>query len=294
VDKVGLALAGRSQRRGVSGSSHFGGKAWYNPKFKHETGDAPYGKQQQHDDNNHTSSNFSDEYDTKDEGNNFKDDTFEHTRLTTSHSLHLRTLELHTSKKPPTLVEIKGAYRRLALQHHPDLGGERDAFDLIVGAYDALIADVDGTQEQSSPAPNSRQKDNQSQSPPPPEGLANTLNHFARNGEYDNVWQLWGRLVEMSVPVIPRVFGSLTLAAYQEGGDVPRARACIADAIKHGMIKGEEAHIAAWNAHLDELARLQCPIDHAMEAIDAMETLGIKPSLEVMYNAFGGYLGGVS
>ena len=77
----------------------------------------------------------------------------------------------------------------------------------------------------------------------------------------------------------------LTQAAYEQG-NMARARQCIADAVKNGLTEGEEGHIAAWNAHFDELVQLESPTEHAMDAIEAMEALGIKPSLEVMYRTF--------
>ncbi len=38
-----------------------------------------------------------------------------------------------------TLAEVKSAFRRLALQHHPDRGGRSDRFSRISEAYQALL-----------------------------------------------------------------------------------------------------------------------------------------------------------
>jgi curved DNA-binding protein CbpA len=37
-----------------------------------------------------------------------------------------------------TQLEIKAVYRKLAFQHHPDRGGDRDQFSVIQKAYEAL------------------------------------------------------------------------------------------------------------------------------------------------------------
>merc|ERR1719245_436017 len=37
-------------------------------------------------------------------------------------------------------AEVKAAFRRLALQHHPDKGGQKDLFQLINNAYEAVLA----------------------------------------------------------------------------------------------------------------------------------------------------------
>ncbi|MBA2303046.1 MAG: DnaJ domain-containing protein, partial [Acidobacteria bacterium] len=38
----------------------------------------------------------------------------------------------------------KRAYRRLALEHHPDVGGDPDRFQLLQRAYERLVAEHDG------------------------------------------------------------------------------------------------------------------------------------------------------
>lgn len=40
--------------------------------------------------------------------------------------------------KDATQEEIKAAYRRLSMEHHPDRGGDRDQFELIKKAYETL------------------------------------------------------------------------------------------------------------------------------------------------------------
>ena len=43
---------------------------------------------------------------------------------------------------PTTLQELKLAYRRLAKQNHPDVGGDPDQFHRIQAAYQELLEQV--------------------------------------------------------------------------------------------------------------------------------------------------------
>ncbi|CAE7540897.1 unnamed protein product [Symbiodinium natans] len=51
---------------------------------------------------------------------------------------HLQVLELPTSSLP-TSDALRSAYRRLALQQHPDKGGSTSAFQALQNAYEALL-----------------------------------------------------------------------------------------------------------------------------------------------------------
>ena len=42
---------------------------------------------------------------------------------------------------------LRTAYRRLALEHHPDKGGDPARFQLIVTAYEALMNRLQGNPE---------------------------------------------------------------------------------------------------------------------------------------------------
>lgn len=52
-------------------------------------------------------------------------------------------LELLEIRDTPTKIVIKKAFRRAALQHHPDKRGSSAAFQKIKLAYDTLIAKTD-------------------------------------------------------------------------------------------------------------------------------------------------------
>jgi DnaJ-class molecular chaperone len=54
----------------------------------------------------------------------------------------LRLLEL---QDPVELPEIVAAYRRLARRHHPDVGGDPEAFRTLTVARDLLLADAHRT-----------------------------------------------------------------------------------------------------------------------------------------------------
>ena len=43
--------------------------------------------------------------------------------------------------------DLRTAYRRLALEHHPDKGGDPVRFQLIVTAYEALMNRLHGNPE---------------------------------------------------------------------------------------------------------------------------------------------------
>lgn len=51
----------------------------------------------------------------------------------------LRLLDL---QDPVGQSEVVSAYRRLARQHHPDLGGDPDVFHSLTAARDMLLADA--------------------------------------------------------------------------------------------------------------------------------------------------------
>lgn len=63
----------------------------------------------------------------------------------------LRLLDL---QDPVERSEVVAAYRRLARQHHPDLGGDPDTFRSLTRARDLLLADErsDAGERTSSPA----------------------------------------------------------------------------------------------------------------------------------------------
>jgi len=42
-------------------------------------------------------------------------------------------------KDDATMAEVKSAYRRLAKEYHPDMGGNRDMFELVSHAYSVLV-----------------------------------------------------------------------------------------------------------------------------------------------------------
>lgn len=51
-------------------------------------------------------------------------------------------LRLLGLQDPVEQAEVVSAYRRLARQHHPDLGGDPDAFRSLTVARDLLLADA--------------------------------------------------------------------------------------------------------------------------------------------------------
>jgi hypothetical protein len=199
-----------------------------------------------------------------------------------SRTRHLKALQLDpaTLARAPRPEEIKHAYRRLVLEHHPDKGGNRVVFDRVVAAYEALVDDVgDHAMHPLSASQSSTARHT-------PVSLGRMLSKFAGEGEHAKVWAVWRDLVSMGQPVFPLVFASLTQVAYEEG-NVAKARECIADAVKNGLTAdGDDGHIAAWNAHFDELVRLGCDMEHAMAAVDAMEAVGLQPSIEMLHKLF--------
>lgn len=63
-------------------------------------------------------------------------------------------LRLLGLQDPVEKSEVVAAYRRLARQHHPDLGGDPDAFRSLTVARDLLLADArsDAGESTGSPA----------------------------------------------------------------------------------------------------------------------------------------------
>ena len=62
---------------------------------------------------------------------------------------HYNTLNVDKNASPD---DIKRAYRKLASQHHPDKGGNKEKFQEVQAAYDTL-SDPDKRQQYDNPAP---------------------------------------------------------------------------------------------------------------------------------------------
>jgi len=73
--------------------------------------------------------------------------------------------------------EIKKAYRRLAMKHHPDRGGDQNEFQNIQEAY-AVLSDPQKRQQYDNPQP-----EFQGQGIPP--GFEDLFRHFNFNGEFN-------------------------------------------------------------------------------------------------------------
>ena len=56
---------------------------------------------------------------------------------------HTKDLELLHVNEPLTSADLKEAFRHLALEHHPDTGGDRDTFEALLAAYRRLLKDVE-------------------------------------------------------------------------------------------------------------------------------------------------------
>lgn len=69
--------------------------------------------------------------------------------MSTPHLKAMTTLKLE--KFPPSKDELKSAYRRMANQTHPDVGGSSEAFKLVQAAFDELSEfAVDGQSSRAS------------------------------------------------------------------------------------------------------------------------------------------------
>ena len=62
---------------------------------------------------------------------------------------HYETLGV---SKDATKQDIKKAYRKLAMKHHPDKGGDQEQFKRITGAYD-ILSDPDKRAQYDNPSP---------------------------------------------------------------------------------------------------------------------------------------------
>lgn len=62
---------------------------------------------------------------------------------------HYETLGV---SKDASSKEIKTAYRKLAMKHHPDKGGDQEQFKRITGAYD-ILSDPDKRAQYDNPSP---------------------------------------------------------------------------------------------------------------------------------------------
>jgi curved DNA-binding protein CbpA len=65
----------------------------------------------------------------------------------------LRLLGLQDPVEPS---EVVSAYRRLARQHHPDLGGDPDVFGALTVARDLLLADARSETDERARSPAGR------------------------------------------------------------------------------------------------------------------------------------------
>jgi curved DNA-binding protein CbpA len=65
-------------------------------------------------------------------------------------------LRLLGLEDPVERSEVVAAYRRLARQHHPDLGGDPDAFRALTVARDLLLADARRDPGESARSPTGR------------------------------------------------------------------------------------------------------------------------------------------
>jgi molecular chaperone DnaJ len=65
-------------------------------------------------------------------------------------------LRLLGLQDPVEHSEVVSAYRRLARQHHPDLGGDPDVFGALTAARDLLLADARGEADERARSPAGR------------------------------------------------------------------------------------------------------------------------------------------
>jgi hypothetical protein len=65
-------------------------------------------------------------------------------------------LRLLGLEDPVERSEVVSAYRRLARQHHPDLGGDTDVFRSLTVARDLLLGDPYGDVIGTAPTPDGR------------------------------------------------------------------------------------------------------------------------------------------
>lgn len=103
---------------------------------------------------------------------------------------HYQTLGIDTNATPD---DIKKAYRKLAMKHHPDRGGDSEQFRKIQEAYDALTD------------PNAQKQ--QAQSAQQPGGF-----------DFDSIFEIFGADLRSSRRGTPRVTIWITLADVIKGG----------------------------------------------------------------------------
>ncbi len=99
-----------------------------------------------------------------------------------------------------TADEIKVAYRRLASQHHPDKGGDKERFQEIQQAY-AVLSDPDQRQQYDNPRPQ-----------------FGGMNFGANGFDLDQIFNMFGAGVRMNQSRTPRLQLWIGLRDTAEGG----------------------------------------------------------------------------
>lgn len=96
--------------------------------------------------------------------------------------------------------EIKQAYRRMASQHHPDKGGDKERFQEIQQAY-AVLSDPEQRQQYDNPRPQ-----------------FNHMNFGANGFDLDQIFNMFGAGVRMNQSRTPRLQLWISLKDAAEGG----------------------------------------------------------------------------
>jgi len=172
-------------------------------------------------------------------------------------------------------MEIKAAFRRLAMTHHPDRpGGSNEKFQLLRNAYEALSSVEDIRIE---------------------DALFSEYESAVASGSAQKAWKVWDLVMNRAMPVDHDMFALLfqhaDIAVAKDGRcvlvELSRAREC-------GVLSDRGIEEVTYNEYLRHCAdRGKDGIDRAMEVINTMDRNGLAVDQEVARQVFS-YMSGVS